>query len=656
MPIAIQQAAAVALSDKGEAEGAPLVIMISNIPTYRNFGESLNRVLLKAAAAHNQDFVPRSEAVEAPNASNNEEEPAGANSFLCANDLLSHIASARVLLPFPASGKYIILLKLHAEARLIADAILRSHNRPGRQIDIDTPSPLHYNVGAEISCNYVDVRTTFKMNNDASRGDEVSADAWFEKTFCFTPTDHAAFCSICLCGCDSADGKDAAARRQGWVQLPCIGEHYFHVDCFTKIDTGAAAGVTARGCVAAAGIVCPLCRFNMADYRAECVDCAAAGHPHESSSIFWMCLVCGEVRCGQNSKRHAEQHAMMTLTMSRGLQSTCDFDSDNEAEDTEKKLVAPNEQDGGGIHHRYAIEVGGLRVWDFSSGAYVHRILASNLDEYTLAEVGGAVPGDNVNNNDHLQNNTATTNAGEGGYIKSSVSDQKDRTRNKHSKVHWADWAVDSENDNDQQLDGPLSRCVSGGNNVGASNDAVALETTIAQVDIVADFYSKLLQSQLEARGAYFMNKVKLARVEAARQEVQILECTERREIASECNAAYASILKNVTSLFTRCKPPAFGDVGSKKQKENTTADLQATIKGLESNVAALRKTYHSMIASRQQQQQKSGRSAAASSHGAAAVPGSRAETETLLIPIELAEEKAALERELEGLYAAMCT
>ena len=100
--------------------------------------------------------------------------------------------------------------------------------------------------------------------------------------------------------------------------LTTICNHSFHAECLSGW----------------ADASCPVCRYAHEPNRAP--RCAACGKEHD----LWVCLICGEVRCGRYAGACAVEHWKET-------------------------------------NHCYSLEVGTQRVWDYVSDGFVHRIIQS---------------------------------------------------------------------------------------------------------------------------------------------------------------------------------------------------------------------------------------------------------------------------------------
>ena len=115
-------------------------------------------------------------------------------------------------------------------------------------------------------------------------------------------------CPVCL------DRLDAEAS--GIVTTIC--DHAFHAECLSGW----------------ADASCPVCRYaHEPESKARCATC---GKDHD----LWVCLICGEVRCGRYAGACAVNHWTET-------------------------------------NHTYSLELGTQRVWDYVSDGFVHRLIQS---------------------------------------------------------------------------------------------------------------------------------------------------------------------------------------------------------------------------------------------------------------------------------------
>jgi len=132
---------------------------------------------------------------------------------------------------------------------------------------------------------------------------ETNMDALDPATTTEVPT-----CPVCL---DRLDEEVSGI-------LTTICNHSFHAECLSGW----------------ADASCPVCRYAHEPNRAP--RCAACGKEHD----LWVCLICGEVRCGRYAGACAMEHWKET-------------------------------------NHCYSLEVGTQRVWDYVSDGFVHRIIQS---------------------------------------------------------------------------------------------------------------------------------------------------------------------------------------------------------------------------------------------------------------------------------------
>ena len=138
-------------------------------------------------------------------------------------------------------------------------------------------------------------------------------------------------CPVCLERMDETTGL-----------LTILCQHVFHCTCLQKWSGGG----------------CPVCRFTHDDfstrnntimkskkdylendYNAECLACETC---HIDSNL-WQCLICGKVGCGRYEAKHAFAHF---------------------------------EKSG----HTFSMDLESKRVWDYTSDAYVHRIIQDAHD------------------------------------------------------------------------------------------------------------------------------------------------------------------------------------------------------------------------------------------------------------------------------------
>lgn len=111
----------------------------------------------------------------------------------------------------------------------------------------------------------------------------------------------------------------------GVITLYC--DHNIHINCLAAYSESA----------------CPLCRFPldyMQDDADECV-CMGCGCTQREVDSMWMCMTCGHVGCGRYSQKHAFIH----------FQESC---------------------------HPYAMDLGTARVWDYTTEAWIDRLLEAD--------------------------------------------------------------------------------------------------------------------------------------------------------------------------------------------------------------------------------------------------------------------------------------
>lgn len=137
-------------------------------------------------------------------------------------------------------------------------------------------------------------------------------------------------CPVCLERMDESTGL-----------LTILCQHVFHCTCLQKWK----------------GSGCPVCRFthsSMPGYGrisngANSADEAALSPPLNECSVchsdvdLWICLICGYVGCGRYNGAHAFQH----------------YEASS---------------------HSFAMDLTSQRVWDYTSDAYVHRIIQDQTD------------------------------------------------------------------------------------------------------------------------------------------------------------------------------------------------------------------------------------------------------------------------------------
>lgn len=134
--------------------------------------------------------------------------------------------------------------------------------------------------------------------------DDSEGAAALERTRQEVPT-----CPVCL------DRLDADAS--GIATTVC--NHSFHAECLSGW----------------ADASCPVCRHVSREAEAK-PTCATCGKDHD----LWVCLICGEVRCGRYAGACAVNHWKET-------------------------------------NHTYSLELGTQRVWDYVSDGFVHRLIQS---------------------------------------------------------------------------------------------------------------------------------------------------------------------------------------------------------------------------------------------------------------------------------------
>ena len=176
-------------------------------------------------------------------------------------------------------------------ARSTYDAVLEFDDGDAADAFVENYHGRKYAMGREETC--VAVRVV-----RVEEGEEASGTLGTE-----VPT-----CPVCL------DRLDAEAS--GIVTTIC--EHAFHAECLSGW----------------ADASCPVCRYaHEPESKARCATC---GKDHD----LWVCLICGEVRCGRYAGACAVNHWTET-------------------------------------NHTYALELGTQRVWDYVSDGFVHRLIQS---------------------------------------------------------------------------------------------------------------------------------------------------------------------------------------------------------------------------------------------------------------------------------------
>ncbi|CAO3588489.1 unnamed protein product [Absidia cylindrospora] len=149
-------------------------------------------------------------------------------------------------------------------------------------------------------------------------------------------------CPVCL------DPMDEALT--GLLTTLC--QHTFHVHCLSQWGDGS----------------CPVCRYSQKPTTTTTTNDFASPSPSppppplsQSRGLFhqdeftnqchvcgckehlWICLVCGELGCGQQHEAHALAHYTAT-------------------------------------HHLYALDIDSQRVWDYAGDNYVHRLIQNVVD------------------------------------------------------------------------------------------------------------------------------------------------------------------------------------------------------------------------------------------------------------------------------------
>ncbi|CCG83512.1 RING finger protein [Taphrina deformans PYCC 5710] len=125
-------------------------------------------------------------------------------------------------------------------------------------------------------------------------------------------------CVVCLERMD--------ATTTGLLTIAC--EHTFHCSCISKwVDAQA---------------TCPICRFSVARDGLTSTNMRCSIEHCISDRNLWMCLLCGTTNCGRYESQHAIKHHEST-------------------------------------RHAFAMDLESGRIWDYSSDAYVHRLLQDKL-------------------------------------------------------------------------------------------------------------------------------------------------------------------------------------------------------------------------------------------------------------------------------------
>ena len=183
-----------------------------------------------------------------------------------------------------ASGTYDVVLEFDRDA----DAEAFVENYHGRRLRASSAE----------TCAAVRVESVAYDDGDGDAAREAA------RTRTEVPT-----CPVCL------DRLDADAS--GIATTIC--DHTFHAACLERW----------------ADASCPVCRHvaGEAEERATCATCGTDGD-------LWVCLICGEVRCGRYAGACAVNHWKET-------------------------------------NHTYSLELGTQRVWDYVSDGFVHRLIQS---------------------------------------------------------------------------------------------------------------------------------------------------------------------------------------------------------------------------------------------------------------------------------------
>ncbi len=177
------------------------------------------------------------------------------------------------------------------------DALLEFEDRDAADVFVDNYHGRRLMSGRAETCVALYVASVEFEDGDGSRTISAS-DARTE-----VPT-----CPVCL---DRLD-----AEVSGIVTTIC--NHSFHAECLSGW----------------ADASCPVCRYaHEPEAKATCASC---GKDHD----LWVCLICGEVRCGRYAGACAVEHWRET-------------------------------------NHTYSLELGTQRVWDYVSDGFVHRLIQS---------------------------------------------------------------------------------------------------------------------------------------------------------------------------------------------------------------------------------------------------------------------------------------
>lgn len=176
------------------------------------------------------------------------------------------------------------------------DALLEFEDRDGADVFVDNYYGRRLASGRAETCVALYVASVEYEDGDGSR--TTASEARTE-----VPT-----CPVCL---DRLD-----AEVSGIVTTIC--NHSFHAECLSGW----------------ADASCPVCRYaHEPEAKATCASC---GKDHD----LWVCLICGEVRCGRYAGACAVEHWRET-------------------------------------NHTYSLELGTQRVWDYVSDGFVHRLIQS---------------------------------------------------------------------------------------------------------------------------------------------------------------------------------------------------------------------------------------------------------------------------------------
>jgi hypothetical protein len=194
--------------------------------------------------------------------------------------------------------------------------------------------------------------------------------------------------------------------------------HVFHVSCLAKCEE----------------TPCPLCRYDLSlvQSKLRCGDC------HMETDDLWMCLVCGSVLCGRLTNRHAALHYTLT-------------------------------------RHTHAVQIGSMRVWDYLTDSYVHRLLSTD-DGLGFASSGKGTPA-----------------------------------------MAWAD-----------------------------EDDELERATLASKTEYVAQFYSRLLQQQLELQAQHYVGRIEATQNALTAGELARGESMSRNRVIAECLAGYRQLTSDM--------------------------------------------------------------------------------------------------------------